>query len=77
MKKVLAPLLISFMLSSCSHKHEVHPGDQVYLCDSKSSVAYHSVTTCKALQRCNHTIREMSVETAEAYGRHECPFCCK
>jgi hypothetical protein len=47
----------------------------VYVCVSKSSVAYHSRDNCAGLNRCSHEVRAMSVTDAQQLGKRACRKC--
>ncbi|KUG08503.1 hypothetical protein [Solirubrum puertoriconensis] len=47
----------------------------VYVCISKSSVAYHSSDGCAGLNRCTHEVRAMSVSAAQDMGKRACQKC--
>jgi hypothetical protein len=48
----------------------------VYVCDSNTSVAYHSNRSCKGLNRCTHTIISVSENDAiNRYGKRACKIC--
>ena len=48
----------------------------VFVCDSKSSIAYHSKKTCRGLQKCNHEIIEVTKEKAITnYKKRACKLC--
>ena len=53
------------------------PGSiKVYVCDSSTSVAYHSSKSCKGLNRCTHQIIEVSKQDAiDKYGKRACKIC--
>ncbi|MCF8459716.1 MAG: hypothetical protein K9G46_03255 [Flavobacteriales bacterium] len=45
----------------------------VYICDSKSSKAYHKDKNCFALKNCTHEIKTVSLYDAQnTYGRTLC-----
>lgn len=50
--------------------------DNVYVCDTKTSVAYHSTKDCKGLNRCSHEIIHVSkADAVNVYGKRECKLC--
>jgi len=51
------------------------PDNKVYVCDSKSSVAYHKVKNCGGLSHCTHNIIEISAAEAENRGKRKCKLC--
>lgn len=67
MKIILIVLLsISFLF----------PGEtKVFICDSPTAVAYHKFLNCRGLQRCKHTILEVTLKNAEGRRLRECQIC--
>ncbi len=50
--------------------------EYVYICDSKSSYAYHSNYNCRGLQRCKHGIIKTTKDSAiNYYHRQPCRIC--
>jgi len=50
--------------------------DSVYVCNSTTSVAYHSSSTCRGLNRCTHKIVKVTKkEAVETYGKRACKIC--
>lgn|GEM_PF-6644226 len=50
--------------------------DYVYICDSRSSYAYHSSYNCSGLQKCTNGILKVSLSDAiNVYNRNPCKFC--
>lgn len=47
----------------------------VYVCVSKSSVAFHSTDECSGLNRCTHEIKAMSTADAQRMGKRACLKC--
>ncbi|UYZ59679.1 hypothetical protein [Hymenobacter latericus] len=47
----------------------------VYVCVSKSSVAYHASDDCPGLNRCTHEVRAMAVGAAQEMGKRACQKC--
>ncbi|AYA35991.1 hypothetical protein D3Y59_02320 [Hymenobacter oligotrophus] len=47
----------------------------VYVCISKSSVAYHATDDCAGLNRCTHEVRAMAVGAAQEMGKRACQKC--
>ena len=47
----------------------------VYVCMSKSSVAYHSSDKCAGLNRCNHEVKQVSTSEAQGLGKRTCMKC--
>lgn len=56
------------------HRVEKHVAS-VYVCMSKSSLAYHNRDNCAGLNRCNHEVKSMSVDDAQNLGKRECMKC--
>jgi len=46
----------------------------VYICDSKTAHKYHRTQSCKGLNRCTHTIKKVTLETAQK-TRSACKVC--
>jgi len=52
------------------------PAGNVFICDSKTSIAYHATKDCKELNRCTHTIIEVTSTKAEKeYSKRKCKVC--
>ena len=51
------------------------PTETVYVCMSKSSVAYHAHGQCGGLSHCSHELRPMSAEAAQRLGKRPCRRC--
>lgn len=48
----------------------------VYVCYSKTSVAYHSIKDCKGLTRCTHKIIEVSeTDAIKKHEKRKCKVC--
>jgi hypothetical protein len=47
----------------------------VFICDSRSAIAYHSTTDCSGLNRCTHQIVKISEDEAKQIGRRACKLC--
>lgn len=70
MKKLL--LILSVLLLS----FKIVPIEYVYVCDGKTSVAYHSTDNCKGLNRCTHTVIKVTKQDAiNTYGKRACKLC--
>lgn len=71
MKKVLllsALLLVGFAFKGSDAK--------VFVCDSSTSVAYHSSKNCRGLQKCTHEIINVPKNDAiNVYGKRACKIC--
>lgn len=67
--KTLLILATAFMLSAPK------PAGEVYVCKSKTSVAYHASQTCRGLNRCTHEIVTVSVKEAQDMGKRACKIC--
>jgi hypothetical protein len=65
----------SILVVSPSRSLAARPNAAVYVCMSKSSVAYHSRDNCAGLNRCTHEVKSMSVGTAEEIGKRACMKC--
>jgi hypothetical protein len=70
--KLLFGFLLVFVLCT-SFKNT---GDSVYVCDSKTSVAYHAIKNCKGLNKCTHEIIKVSkAEAVDVYKKRACKLC--
>ncbi|HWJ25513.1 MAG TPA: hypothetical protein VNS32_03165 [Flavisolibacter sp.] len=50
--------------------------DKVYVCDSRTSEAYHINKNCRGLNRCTHTIIEVTEKQAiDSYHKRKCKIC--
>jgi hypothetical protein len=49
--------------------------ETVYVCMSKSSVAYHSRDNCASINRCTHEVKQMSAAEAQKLGKRTCQKC--
>lgn len=49
--------------------------ETVYVCMSKSSVAYHSRGNCAGINRCTHEVKQMSTVEAQKLGKRACQKC--
>ena len=48
----------------------------VYICNSEGSVAYHSTTDCKGLNKCTHEVLTVTLDDAvDKYKRRACKLC--
>ncbi|MDP2386164.1 MAG: hypothetical protein Q8M29_07320 [Bacteroidota bacterium] len=69
MKKLLA-IAIALIISTA------FVADNVYVCDSKTSVAYHATKDCKGLNRCTHEIIHISkTDAVSVYNKRACKIC--
>jgi hypothetical protein len=70
MKTMIKILLLTCLLS-------FKPSEpMVYVCHSKSSVAYHEYKDCRGLQRCTHEIIYVAKKDAvNKYGKRACKIC--
>lgn len=67
--KTLLLTVLSFMLSV----PVLHSDTTVYICDSKSSKAYHLDKNCFALENCTHEIKAVSkYDAVNSYSRKLC-----
>jgi hypothetical protein len=70
--KIFIVVFSLFLLSFPSQKE---PATKVYVCISASSERYHAFKDCRGLQRCNHEIKEVSIEEAKKMGKTPCHIC--
>jgi hypothetical protein len=47
----------------------------VYICDSKSTNAYHSSASCKGMSKCSRGFLKVSIADAKQLGRMPCKIC--
>ena len=47
----------------------------VYVCTGPSAKKYHRIRTCRWLDNCSGEIEELTIERAEARGKHPCKGC--
>jgi hypothetical protein len=50
-------------------------GTKVFICDSPSSVAYHSTKYCRGLQKCTHEVLEVYETEAQNKDLRPCKIC--
>lgn len=46
----------------------------VYICDSANAEKYHLTKDCQGLDKCKHTIKEVTLSEAKALGRELCSW---
>ena len=69
LKKIGLASLLLILISFSSES-------SVYVCDSSTSVAYHSSSDCRGLNKCTHTIIRVSQNDAiNKYGKRACKIC--
>lgn len=74
--KALRILIASVSLFVFSSSFTSRSIDYVYVCDSKTSVAYHQTKTCRGLNRCTHTIIKVTkTEATDTYFKRACKVC--
>lgn len=49
----------------------------VYICTGPKAKKYHATQTCRGLNRCSGSIRQLSVSSARAKGFTPCKICYK
>ncbi|WP_281798523.1 hypothetical protein [Prevotella pallens] len=49
----------------------------VYVCTGPKAKKYHATQTCRGLNRCSGSIRQLSVSSAKAKGFTPCRICYK
>jgi hypothetical protein len=71
MKKILKISLVVILFASFKSN-----GDKVYVCDSKTSVAYHATKGCRGLNKCTHEIIHITkTEATNTYRKRACKIC--
>ena len=71
-------LLFSLLLIGILHPSFVPKpnSEKVYICVSKTSAVYHVTNKCRGLQKCTHTIKEVTEKEAkDDYGKKKCKVC--
>jgi hypothetical protein len=71
--KKLALTLVTFLLFS-SFTLE-NSSSTVYICTGPKAKVYHSVSTCRGLNRCSGNVVSVTLAKAEKLGRRECKIC--
>jgi hypothetical protein len=79
MKKFFVFLILTLALVSNTVgtpiKYSPAPVEKVYICVSKTAVAYHNFKDCRGLQRCTHEIKTVTKEEAIERGYRACKIC--
>ena len=78
MSKLFLSLLLTMAIASGrpANAPAIRPASDVYVCDSKTSVAYHADKDCRGLNRCTHTIIKISqTDAINKYGKRKCKIC--
>lgn len=73
MKTVLTALF--FVCSPSLITSNVDSTTYVWICTGKSAYSYHCNRECKGLNRCNASIKKVSIEYAQSKGRSACKIC--
>lgn len=58
-----------------AQRHTTVSGDSVYVCLSQEAYAYHNNYYCRGLKKCEHSIKYVPVEKAQAMRRRPCGYC--
>lgn len=78
MKKLLL-LLVCVVIGAAAPATNITPTEKlpekVYICTGKSATVYHYNKTCKGIQACKATIKQVSLEEAVDMGRRPCKIC--
>jgi len=72
MKKLTLTLVTLLLLSSFSLESSPYT---VYICTGPKAKVYHSVSTCRGLNRCSGEVVGVSLAKAKKMGRRECKIC--
>ncbi|GAA4344117.1 hypothetical protein [Flaviaesturariibacter amylovorans] len=49
---------------------------KVFVCDSRTSIAYHNTSSCRGLNRCTHRVIQISAGDAiRVYRNRKCRIC--
>ncbi len=74
MKRFLIACLIA--LSSFAFSFMPAASSTVWICVGGSAYAYHAKKSCRGLDNCTHTIKEVTQSEAESiYNRRACKVC--
>ena len=69
MKKLITILSIFVLLTSFTFVKD----DNVYICNSTTAVAYHSIENCRGLNKCTHgVIKITKTDALNKYDRRAC-----
>jgi len=55
--------------------HKAAKPDMVYICDNGKTEVYHTSKDCKAILKCKHDIKEMTLADAKKKGLRKCKLC--
>jgi hypothetical protein len=78
--RTLALLFTISTLFSFTSPSRIKPvfakAEYVYICNSTTAYAYHSIKDCSGLNRCTHEILKITKDEAvDKYGRKPCKVC--
>ena len=69
MKTVLKLILVILLVAATPAT------EKVYVCDSSTSVAYHSKNDCRGLKKCKHEVIYITKPEAVKKGKRACKIC--
>jgi len=72
MKKFTLTIFTLILFASFS---AAHTNSTVYICTGPKAKVYHSVSTCRGMNRCSGDIVSVSITKAKKMGRRECKIC--
>ena len=73
--KTLALLAFAFMLSGHTTTEVKTAEATVYICTGPKARKYHASSSCRGLNRCSGSIKQLSVSSAKAKGFTPCKIC--
>lgn len=80
MKRIIALIVLAITLTASTNvkseeQKELTTKGMVWICTGKSSECYHSNKSCKGLNSCKATKKEVTLEEAKRMGRRPCKIC--
>ena len=73
--KTLILSTLAFILSGQVSAEVKTKEATVYICTGPKAKKYHATQTCRGLNRCSGSIRQLSVSSAKAKGFTPCKIC--
>ncbi len=70
-------MLVGASTARSATAHSAHQSESVYICDTKSSKAYHHYRDCKLLGQCKGKVETVKEMSARGKGRDRCDSCNK
>lgn len=75
MNNYLRSMLASLLLAASIFSLGAQQPTTVFICTGGSSYAYHCDRSCRGLNRCTHSIIEVTEAKAQSLGRRSCKVC--